>query len=104
MAYIKVDHSKFDAAYNAVGSYTIQVALKGLAVENSVSSLKSSWKGDDYTVFENQWRKAIDKESTYKKYLDMMSHYADALKIIGNKYKDAQANAVNRSNDIPTWF
>lgn len=103
MAYIKVDHSKFTDAANAVDTYIRTMKSKMDSATSEVNTLQSNWQGSDYNQFKIQWTRVTNKDSTYSQMLKSLESYSNFLKFASNKYKDAQAKAVNRANNLPRW-
>ena len=91
MAYIKVDHSKFEAAASAVDKYVTLMKNKMTSAQNEVATLSSSWQGLDYTQFKREFDKVDNNDSTH------------AQMVKSDKYKNAQSRAVNRANSLPKW-
>lgn len=103
MAYIKVDHSKFEGAASAVDGYVTLMKNKMRSAQGEVTALSSSWQGGDFDQFKTEFEKLDHEDSTHRKMLKAMESYAKYLRFAGNKYKDAQARAVNRANGLPRW-
>lgn len=103
MAYIKVDHSKLETAASAVDSYVTLMKNKMHSAQDEVTILSSSWQGSDYTQFKTEFDKVDNKDSTHAQMVEAMESYAEFLQFAANKYKDAQARAVNRANNLPRW-
>lgn len=103
MAYIKVNHSKFDAAADAAEAHVRTLKKKMNQAEAEVMMLVKDWQGNDYGQFKAQWDTLNEKESTYKAMIDSLSSYAEFLRYAEEEYKKAQANAVNRANGLPKY-
>lgn len=103
MAYIKVDHSKFSGAASAVDTYLAQLGKKMNGAKGEVNNMASIWQGSDYTHFKAQWDKVVNGESTYSEMVKSLKSYSEFLKYAAEKYKNAQADAINRANNLPRW-
>lgn len=103
MAYIKVDHSKFTGAANAIDSYVTQMKRKMTSANTEVNNMSSIWQGKDFTRFKSQWNKVTDGESTYSEMIKSMESYSKFLKYAAAKYKDAQTKAINRAGGLPKY-
>lgn len=101
--YIKVDHSKFEAAATAVDNYVALMKNKMRGAQDEVTELSSSWQGSDYTQFKAKFDSVDNNDSTHTQMVKSLESYAKYLRYAANKYKDAQAKAVNRANDLPRW-
>lgn len=103
MAYIKVNHNKFESAAQAIDRYIADTKKKMTNAANEVKSLSANWKGNDYTQFRSQWSKVTSPDSTYSQMIKSYESYARFLRYAADKYKNAQANAINRANSLPRW-
>lgn len=103
MAYIKVDHSKFSDTAGAVNTYVTQLRNKMNGAEGEVNNMSSIWQGEDYKQFKSQWDKVTNGESTYSQMIKSLESYSEFLKYAAEKYKEAQARAINRANNLPRW-
>lgn len=103
MAYIKVDHSKFESAAYAVDSYVNLMKSKMRGAQSEISILSSTWQGSDFAQFKTQFNKVDDADSTHAQMLKAMESYSKYLRFAANKYKEAQSRAVNRANNLPRW-
>ena len=103
MAYIKVDHSKFEPAASAIDSYVTLMKSKMRSAEGEVTTLSTTWQGVDFNQFKTQWNKVTSNDSTYMNMLKALEEYAKFLRFAGGKYKDAQTKAVNRANGLPKY-
>lgn len=100
MAYIKIDHTQFRNASNAVDTYIRNHKKSMNSIEQEMTSLGASWKGEDYLQIKHEWNQIHDSGSTSDKMLISLQNYADALEATAKKYKDAQSRAVNRANTL----
>ena len=103
MASIKVDHSKFAGAADAVDSYVSNLKKQMNSAESEVNGLASVWLGADYTQFKAQWSKATDEDATYTQMVKALENYSKFLRYAAEKYKEAQSKAVNRANALPKY-
>ena len=103
MAYIKVDHSKFDSAASAVEEYIDFMEGRMNSVQEEITTLSSSWQGTDFIQFKTEYDKVDNDDSTYVQMKKSLESYAKYLRYAANKYKDAQARAVNRANNLPRY-
>ena len=103
MAYIKVDHSKFEGAASAVDSYVTLMKNKMRSAQREVEILSSSWQGSDFIQFRKEFDKVDNNNSTHTQMVKAMESYAKYLRFAANKYKEAQARAINRANSLPRW-
>ena len=103
MAYIKVDHSKFESAASALDDYVVLMKSKMSSAQGEVTTLSSNWQGADYNQFKTQWDKVTNGDSTYAQMVKSMESYAKYLRYAAGKYKDAQSKAVNRASALPKY-
>lgn len=103
MAYIKVDHSKFESAAVAVDKYTTLMKNKMRSSQGEVTTLASNWQGSDFAQFRLAFDKVDNVDSTHAQMLKSLESYAKYLRFASSKYKEAQARAVNRANSLPRW-
>ena len=103
MAYIKVDHSKFEAAASAVDKYVTLMKNKMTSAQNEGATLSSSWQGLDYTQFKREFDKVDNNDSTHAQMVKSLESYSKYLRYAADKYKNAQSRAVNRANSLPKW-
>lgn len=101
MASIIVEHSKFEAAAKAIDTYVADVKREMKSADVSVNTLAGAWQGKDYTQFFAQWDKVTGSGSTYMEMIKALEHYSEYLRFAAKKYKNAQADAVNRANRLP---
>ena len=101
--YIRVDHSKFEDAASAIENYISRMKNKSSLAEGEINNLSAAWQGSDFTQFKVQWEKAVSTDSTYADMKKSFETYAKFLRDAANRYKNAQANAINRANALPRW-
>lgn len=100
MAYIKIDHTQFQKASNAVDTYIRNHKKNMDGIEQAMTSLGASWKGEDYFQVKHEWNQINGSGSTSDKMLISLQNYADALEATAKKYKDVQSRAINRANTL----
>lgn len=98
--YIKVDHSKFDATASEIESYITKFKKNMSSADKEVTSLRSSWDGNDYNQFQSQWQKVSGTDSTSQQMLKSLENYAKFLRYSSSQYKEAQTKAVNKANSL----
>ena len=103
MAYIKVDHSKFESTASAVDNYVILMKNKMRNAQGEVAALSLSWQGSDFTQFRTEFDKVDNNDSAHAQMVKALESYARYLRYAANKYKGAQAKAVNRANGLPKY-
>lgn len=103
MAYIRVDHSKFEAAASAIDTYVASMKNKMRSAGSEVTTLSANWQGSDFTQFKAQWDKVTNNDSTYYQMIKSLESYAKYLRYAAQKYKEAQSKAVNRANSLPRY-
>ena len=103
MANIKVDHSRFERAASAIDTYIRNHNNKMNSIDSLITSLGTSWQGPDYNQLQSEWQQIKGSDSTSDKMLKSLNSYADFLRFAANKYKSAQANAINRANRLPKY-
>lgn len=101
--YIKVDHSRFENVAKAIDNYINKHKSNMTKANQEITTLSSTWQGQDFMQFQAQWNRITDNGSTSQKMTKAMENYAQFLRFAANKYKEAQAKAVNRANGIPRW-
>lgn len=103
MAYIRVEHSKFSDAAESIENYIAFMKNKMNNAQEEVNALEAGWQGTDSVQFKTQWSKVTNGESTYGSMIKVLDSYAKFLRYAESRYKDAQAKAVNRANNLPRW-
>ena len=103
MAYIKVDHSRFEGTASEVDKYVTLMKNKMRSAQEEVNTLSSSWQGSDYTQFKSEFDKVDNEDSVHTQMVKSLESYAKYLRFAAGKYKDAQTRAVNRANNLPKW-
>lgn len=101
--YIKVDHSMFSGAAEAVETYVTDLKKKMRSADAEVKGMMRIWQGADAGQFNAQWDAVTNGDSTYSEMVKSLESYAQYLRYAAGKYKDAQARAVNRANNLPRW-
>lgn len=103
MTYIKVDHSKLKSTSEEIKDYVSLMKKEMKSAQAEVTTLGASWQGADFAQLKTEFDKVDNADSTHTKMLKSLDSYADYLQYAANKYKDAQARAVNRANNLPRW-
>lgn len=103
MARIKVNHSELTKTANEMDNFLSRTKDRMNSASGSVDRMIQGWEGADYTQFDKQWTKVTASDSTYRQMVKSLDAYADYLRFAADKYKDAQAKAVNRANRLPRW-
>lgn len=98
MAYIKVDHSKFENTASAIDRYVTLMKNKMRSAQGEVTTLSSSWQGYDFTQFKTEFDTVDNEDSTHTQMVKALESYARFLRYAASKYKNAQARAINRAN------
>lgn len=98
MAYIKVDLIQFNQAADCIEKYVRKTEKHMNVIDNIVGSLGTAWQGNDFNQTCKEWHQINSKGSTTDKMLISLKNYANAIRESGNKYKNAQARAINRAN------
>ncbi|MEH6993434.1 WXG100 family type VII secretion target [Neobacillus drentensis] len=96
--FIKVNHSQFENAADAIDTYLSSQKRNMAAAEREVQNLGATWQGTDSKQFQLQWNKVEDNESTSKNMSKALENYANFLRFAASQYKEAQSKAVNRAN------
>lgn len=104
MAYIKVDHSKFENAASEIDEYVSLLKDKMKTARLEVLAMTYQWQGSDAVEFMKQFDKIDDDESVYKNMIESLESYATFLRYAAKRYKDAQTVAVNRANALNRWI
>ena len=101
MGYIFVNHSVFDKTISAIDRYLGSCRQNMKRIDNEVTSLGASWGGKDYVSFVNKWGEIKGKNSVSSKMSSDLENYKSFLKFAADRYREAQANAVNRARNLP---
>ena len=80
MANIKVDHSQFEKAASSIESYITTHKNRMKNIERSVTSLGTSWQGEDYNKLRTECQQMSASGSTSDKMLKSLYNYADFLR------------------------
>lgn len=103
MPSIKVDHSKFEAKAKAVEDCISALKNKMKQADSVIETLGSGWEGPDFKEYKDRWDELTKSESVYKKLLGELENYADFLRHAADKYKETQADAINRADRLPRY-
>lgn len=101
--YIEVNHLKLEQAASDIDEYISEHNRYMDEAHEKVQNMKQFYDGDDYIQYYDQWLTLTNEESTSKNITKSMKNYSDFLRHSAAKYKEAQINAVNRSNSISIW-
>ena len=101
MAVIKVDYTKLDEAANAVEAYAEKMASTKNSMDIEITWLKTVWDGKDADAFMQAWNKVDGKDSVHSNMRNALLNYAKYLRYCAQQYKSAQADAINRANNLP---
>lgn len=103
MAYIRVEHDKFEASARAIDAYVASLKQRIGAAQGEVNALSAQWQGEDAAQFQKQWEMVTAADATYTQMVKALESYARYLRYAAVKYKDAQAKAVDRAGRLPKW-
>lgn len=103
MAYIKIEHSKLNAAASEVEDYVALMKDRMSNAKGEVDTLSSNWQGADFMQFKTRWNKVTGNDSTYFRMLQSLESYAQYLRYAETQYKNAQIKAINRANSLPRY-
>ena len=103
MAYIKVDHSKFESAAAEIDEYVNSLKRNMQSANGEITKLAANWQGADFAQFNIRWNNVTNSESTYYKFINSLESYSKYLRYASQKYKDAQTRAVNRAESLPIY-
>lgn len=98
MARIKVNHNDINNTAKEIDNFLARTKDRMNSASGSVDRMIQGWEGVDYSHFDKQWAKVTASDSTYRQMVKSLDAYADYLRFAAEKYKDAQAKAVNRAN------
>ena len=100
MAYIKVDHAKLADAAARMMTYITRHRRSMSKMGACVDSLSASWKGEDATQLKKEWSEIESASSTSGTMVKAIRNQADSIKEAASKYKEVQARAINRANQL----
>ncbi len=103
MAYIRVDHRQLENTASTIDSYIAKHKKKMQTIDQSLDSLNAQWQGTDFTQLQREWRQMNASDSTSSRMINSLDNYADFLRFSANKYKSAQANAINAAGRLPRY-
>lgn len=103
MAYIQVDHSRFESTAAAIDDYVRLLNEKMRSAQGEITALASSWQGSDFTQFQAEFDKVDNEDSVHMQMVRSLESYARYLRFAASQYKSAQARAVDRANSLPKW-
>ena len=98
---IRVNHSYLSRAAEKAKKYVAFNSAKMKALDIKIAFMHSTgWKGTDASAFADQWKDASSKYSVNGRLNTAMRNYANCIAVAANKYKRAQADAINRANRL----
>lgn len=100
---IRVDHSEFKSTAKSIRNYTSKMNSKMKNADTTVNTMLSKWQGKDANAFKVKWNGINTGDSEYMKTKKSLENYAKFLEGAGSKYRDTQANAINRARRLPRW-
>ena len=100
---IKVNHNTLDTAANTIDEYIRNMDSKIGKANSAVTTMLSTWQGNDANEFKVKWDTVDDADSTHGMMRKSLESYASFLRNASSKYKNAQINAINRANSLPKW-
>lgn len=100
MANIKVDYIQLEKTAAEIETYITEHNNKMKTIDQTVDVLKNSWNGKDYTAFKESWQQIEGRNSTSDKMLKALKSYGDFLRFAANKYKSAQAKAMDKAERL----
>lgn len=103
MAYIRTDFERFDNAIIITDEYVDLMKSEMANAGGEVNVLATTWQGADSEEFKTRWNTVTEEKSAYIQMVKAVDSYSSFLRFALNKYKDAQANAINRANSLPRW-
>lgn len=98
MAKIYVDHLVIAKTAKEIGTYISLHNKKIREINNVVDQIK--WQGIDYNQVKTEWNSMKEKGSTSDKLVTAFENYKNALLIAADKYKEAQARAIDRAERL----
>ena len=100
MAYIKVDHARLIKSADKISGYISQHRKSMYSMNSSVDTLSAVWQGDDYDQVRKEWSEIKDENSTSENMVRTVQSFEDSVRSAASKYRDAQARAINRANQL----
>lgn len=100
---ITVNHSELTNTANEIDSYIQKTENNMNNANGLVAGMMSSWNGEDAIAYKSKWDTITNGDSSYTRMKKSLEKYSNYLKDASNKYKNAQANAINRANCLPRW-
>lgn len=101
MSYTKVDYNKFEHAADAIDTYVSRHETNMRKIDTEINELSISWQGTDYLSLKKEWNQINASDSSSGQMIKSLKNYANFLRFAANKYKSAQANAINIANRLP---
>lgn len=100
MAYIKVNHQKMLTAADQIDYYVAQLDNNMAAIDSTMLSLGSEWKGEDYQQVKTEWNEINSSGSTTDRMKTTLKSYAGSIREASKLYKEAQTRAINRASTL----
>lgn len=97
---IRVNHKALSDAAEQAKSFVSFHKTKFRMLDGKVMTLKGYWSGRDQQSFISQWHGVSEKYSVSGKLNTALRNYAKCLETASNRYKRAQADAINRANRL----
>lgn len=99
MAYIKVNHRKLIASAEIVDKYVKKLDKNMQAIDTTMESLKSDWRGEDYSQLEHEWNEINSTRSTTGLMRANLRNYAGVLREASRMYKEQQLKSIERAKE-----
>lgn len=97
--YINVNHKELERAASDISISVNHITSYSSGIADIHGG--SAWAGADTFVFENRLKSLDDSNSSTDSIKKALKGYSDYLLFCAAKYKEAQANAVNRAMSLP---
>ena len=100
MDIIEVNHSSLRQAANDFRQYAREGNSITTNTVQTCESLSRSWNGNDFTAFITRARGLDSQDSYLRRLCSALNSFADKLEYSADKYRKAQADAINRANRL----
>ena len=97
MGYINVNHQVIKNAADKVDKYVDVLKANMNSATSEVNAMTAQWSGADSHEYKIKWNSLNEKDSEHMKMVRALENYSNVLKDASEKYKKAQADAINRS-------
>lgn len=94
---IDVNHESLSSLASTVSSFRDNLERDTNRMDSSVIDSISSWSGEDKDAFLSKWNMINDSGSNYANMLTYLQYYADNLNSASVRYRNAQADAINKA-------